>query len=136
MSVDAVAKVLMVLFLGALAVFLLRLIMLRIQHWYPIFVISNGLDMVFGVATVLLGVGSRGEANVELVALAVSVTLTPFVAFELYRAKKPDDHLSLRFLAPVVAAMLAGCVVTGFLGTGPDEESMKEAWLTAYLFDT
>ncbi len=126
----------MVLFLGALAVFLVRLIMLRIQDRCPIFVISNGLDMVFGAAMVLLGVGSRSEANVELVALAVSVPLTPFVAFELYRAKMADDHASSRFLAPVVAAMLAGCVVTGFLGTVPDEGSLKDAYATAYLFDT
>jgi hypothetical protein len=136
MSVDAVTKVFTIMFLGALAVFLLRLIMLRIQDRYPIFVISNGLDMVFGLAMVLLGVGSRSEINVELVALAVGVSLTPFVAFELYRAMKADDHASLRFLAPIVAAMLAGCVVTGFLGSGPDEESMKEAYATGYLFDT
>ncbi len=136
MSVDVVGKVLTILFLGALALFLLRLIMLRIQDRYPIFVISNGLDLVFGAAMVVLGVGSRSEINVELVALAVGVSLTPFVAFELYRAQKADDHASLRFLAPIVAAMLAGCVVTGFLGSGPDEESMKEAYATGYLFDT
>src|SRR5271166_134687 len=136
MSLDAIAKTLMILFLGALAVFLVRLIMLRIQERYPIFVISNGLDMVFGVAMVLLGTGARSLVNVDLVALAIDVALTPFVAFELYRATKADDPFSLRFLAPVVVAMLAGCVVTGYLATAPDEEALKEAYATAYLFDT
>ncbi len=136
MSVDAVEKVLLVLFLGALAVFLLRLMMLRIQLRYPLFVISNGLDMVFGAAMVLLGAGSRGLLNVDLLATAIDVTLTPFVAFELYRSSKADDAASLRFLGPVVAAMLAGCIVTGYLGTGPDDESLKGAYATAYLLDT
>jgi asparagine N-glycosylation enzyme membrane subunit Stt3 len=136
MSVDAVDKGFTVLFLGALAIFLLRLIMLRMQDRYPIFVISNGLDLVFGAAMVALGIGSRGETNVDLVAIAVGVSLTPFVAFELYRTKMPEDHASLRFLAPVVAAMLAGCVVTGFLGSNPDDESMKEAYVMGYFFDT
>lgn len=126
----------MVLFLGALAVFLLRLIMLRIQDRFPIFVISNGLDMVFGVAMVVLGAGSRAILNVDLVALAIGVTLTPFVAFELFRTAKAEDGASLRFLGPIVGAVLAGCIVTGFLGSGPDEESLKEAYSTAYLFDT
>jgi len=136
MSVGAIETALMVMFLAALAIFLVRLIMLRIQDVYPIFVISNGLDMVFGATAVVLGNGSRSMANVDLVGLAISVALTPFVAFELYRTKRADDHASLRFLAPVVVAMLAGCVVTGYLATGPDEESLKDAYVTAYLFDT
>ena len=136
MSVDLVTKVLTVLFLGALAVFLLRLIMLRMQDRFPIFVISNGLDLVFSTAMVVLGLGSRSELNIELVSLAAGVALTPFVAFELYRAKTADEHTSLQFLAPVVVAMLAACAVTGFLATVPDEESLKEAYSTAYLFDT
>jgi len=136
MPLEAIEKVLMVLFLAALAVFLTRLIMLRIQERYPLFVISNGLDMVFGVTMVVLGTGARSVVNVDLVGLVVSASLTPFVAFEIYRTSKADDHLSLRFLAPVVAAMLAGSIVTGYLGTGPDEESLKEAWGGAYIFDT
>jgi hypothetical protein len=136
MPVEAIEKVLMVLFLVALAVFLARLIRLRIQDRYPLFVISNGLDMVFGVTTVVLGTGARSVVNVDLVGLVISASLTPFVAFELYRASRADDHLSLRFLAPLVAAMLAGSIVTGYLGTGPDEESLKDVWGGAYIFDT
>jgi hypothetical protein len=136
MNVDAIAKVLTVLFLAALAVFLVRLIMLQIHSRYPLFVISNGLDMVFGVTMVLLGSTSRSLLNVDLLALVIGASLTPFVAFELYRLPKADDHSSLRFLVPVVAAMAAGCIVTAYLGSAPDEDSLKEAYEAAFLFDT
>jgi hypothetical protein len=136
MPVDAVVKVLTVLFLGALAVFLLRLFLLRIQDRYPLFVISNGLDMVFGVMVVLPGLESRSLMNVDFLALVIGSCLTPFVAFELYRAKPADDPKSLRFLAPVIAAILAGCIVTAFLASGPDDESLKDAYSIAFIFDT
>jgi hypothetical protein len=136
MQVDAVSKVMMVLFLGALAVFLVRLIMLRIQNRFPLFVISNGLDMVFGVTMVALGTETRSLLNVDLLGLVMGATLTPFVAFELYRSQYDEDHQSLRFLVPITATVVAGCIVTAYLGSTPDEESMKGAYEFGILFDT
>ena len=136
MSPDAIVQVLLIAWMAALGLLLVRLLWLGLHHRYLLFVISTGLDLVFGAATLQSGLASRVAQNLGLLGDTMDIFLTPSIAIELFG---PADRPALptsRYLSPLILMVLAAGGIVLFLSGSPDAESFQSASMLAFLADT
>lgn len=138
MSPDGIEQIMLGLVVAATALLLLRLMMLKLHDPFPLFTVSIGLGVVFGVAALTLGAKQPGFMELDALSLAIDFFLTPFVALELYRVIRSDEHetQSWRFLGPIAASLLAGGFVVIYFANNPDEESRKGVMSITFILDT
>jgi hypothetical protein len=137
MSADGIEQILLGLVVGATALLLLRLMMLKLHDPFPLFTVSVGLGVVF-VAALTLGVQQPGSLELDALSLAIDFFLTPFVAVELYRTVRDDESekQSWRFLGPIAASLLAGGFVVVYFANNPEKEAREGAMSIAFILDT
>lgn len=136
MPPDAIVQVLLIAWMAALGLLLLRMLWLGLHQRYLLFVISTGLDIVFGAATLQSGLASRIAQNLGLLGDTMDIFLTPSIAIELF---SPADRSALppgRYLSPVILMILAAGGIVLFLSGNPDTDSFQSAATLAFLADT
>ena len=136
MSADTTIHYLLILWLAALCLLMLRLLHLRLHHRYPLFTLSTGFDIVFGAATVYIGLNAAGMANLGLLGDTMDLFLTPFIAFELFSTNVERKGDYAKFMGPALVTMGAAAVVVLFLMSSPDADSIEAAEGLAFLMDT
>lgn len=138
MSPDGIEQILLGLVVAATALLLLRLMMLKLHDPFPLFTVSIGLGVVFGVAALTLGAQQPGFMELDALSLAIDFFLTPFVALELYRVVRNDEHetQSWRFLGPIAASLLAGGFVVVYFANNPEKDARQGAMSIAFILDT
>jgi hypothetical protein len=127
---------LLILWLAALCLLMLRLVHLRLHHSYPLFTMSTGFDIIFGAAAVHIGINAAGMANVGLLGDTMDVFLTPFIALELFSSKTDREGTPARFIGPALVTLGAAAAVVVFLMNSPDADSLEVAEGLAFLMDT
>ena len=136
MSPDAIVQVLLIAWMAALGLLLLRMLWLGLHQRYLLFVISTGLDLVFGAATLQFGLVSRVAQNLGLLGNAMDIFLTPSIAIELFIPQARAAMSPTRFLSPVILMILAAGGIVLFLNGNPDTDSFQSAAMLAFLADT
>lgn len=129
-------QLLLILWLVALALLLLRMLQLGLHHPYLLFAISTGLSLVFGVATLQAGINSHVTENLGMLADTMDIFLAPSIAMELFALPKQLGTPVGRSLMPVYLMIIAGSGVVMFLSSSPDAESVQSAYTLAYMADT
>jgi hypothetical protein len=109
---------------------------LRLQHQYLLFVISTGLDIVFGLATLQTGLTSRAAQGLGLLGNTMDIFLAPAIALELFRPQDRPAASQGRFLSPLILMIVAAGAVILFLSGSPDNDSFQSAAGLAFLADT
>lgn len=127
---------LLILWLAALCLLMLRLLHLRLHHSYPLFTMSTGFDIIFGAAAVYMGISAAGMANLGLLGDTMDVFLTPFIALELFSIRPDRDGAPARFIGPALVTLAAAGAVVVFLMNSPDGDSLEAAEGIAFLADT
>jgi hypothetical protein len=135
MSADSIMFYVLIVWLAALFVLLLRLFQLRLHQRIPLFTISTAFEIVFGATTVYLGLNAAGLANLGLLGDTMDLFLTPFIAFELFAAR-PDNDRSSKFIGPAAVTLGAAATVVAFLMSSPGGDSIEAAEGLAFLADT
>jgi hypothetical protein len=136
MSSDAIVQWLLIAWMVSLGLLLMRMLWLGLHHRYLLFVISTGLDVVFGAATLQSGLASRAAQNLGLLGDTMDIFLTPSIAVELFN---PADHPALppaRHFSPLILMVLAAGGIVLFLSGSPDADSVQSASMVAFLADT
>lgn len=123
------------IWLAALCLLLLRLFQLRLNHRFSLFTVSTAFDIVFGAATVYIGLNAAGMANIGLLGDTMDLFLTPFVAFELFSNPESENN-SARFIGPCLVTLGAAACVVFFLMSSPEPDSIETAEGLAFLMDT
>jgi hypothetical protein len=136
MSPDAIVRIMLILWITALGLLLLRLLWLRLHQTYLLFTISAALDLVFGLASLKYGLLSRSVANLGLLGDTMDLFLTPSIALELFSAPGTFAMYPIRYLSPVLLTVFAGAGINLFLVSGPDSDSLEAAAGLAYIADT
>ena len=136
MTADAIAQVLLISWMVALGLLLIRMLALRLHHSHLLFVVSCGIDLVFGIATLQYGIASQAAAGLGLLGDTMDVFLTPSVASELYGPPISVESYPTRTLTPLILTLLAGIGIDLFLTSGPDTDSFQSAGLLAFIADT
>ena len=138
MSPDGIEQILLGLVVAATGLLLLRLMMLKLHDPFPLFTVSVGLGVVFGVAAITLGAKQPGFMELEALSLAIDFFLTPFVALELYRTISAGEHetQSWRFLGPIAASLLAGGFVVVYFASNPEKQDREQVMSVAFILDT
>jgi hypothetical protein len=136
MTADAIAQILLILWMSALGCLLIRLLILRLHYSHLLFTVSCGLDLVFGIATLQHGIASPASASLGLLGDTMDVFLTPSVAAELFGSTRALEAYPGRQLAPLILTLLAGIGVELFLASSPDNESFQSASVLAFVADT
>lgn len=136
MPLDTIVQYLLMAWMAALGLLLVRMLWLRLHHQYLLFVISTGLDVVFGAATLETGLTSRAAQGLGLLGNTMDIFLAPAIAIELFH---PQDRPALsqgRFLSPLILMIVAAGAVILFLSGSPDNDSFQSAAGLAFLVDT
>ena len=136
MPLDTVLQFLLIAWMAALGLLLVRMLWLGLHQQYLMFVISTGLDVVFGAATLQTGLTSRAAQGLGLLGNTMDIFIAPAIAVELFH---PQDRPALspaRFLSSVILMILAAGAVILFLSDTPDTDSFQSAAGLAFLADT
>jgi hypothetical protein len=136
MSADAIAQIVLILWMSALGCLLIRLLVLRLHHSHLLFTVSCGLDLVFGIATLQYGIASQASASLGLLGDTMDVFLTPSVAAELFSEAGAFEASPARWTAPLVLILFAGICIDLFLASTPDNDSFQSASVLAFVADT
>jgi hypothetical protein len=136
MTADAIAQILLISWMVALGLLLMRMLMLRLHHTHLLFAVSCGIDLVFGIATLQYGIASQAAAGMGLLGDTMDVFLTPSVASELFGPPVAVEAYSTRTLTPIILTLLAGIGIDLFLTNTPDADSFQSASLLAFVADT
>src|SRR5580698_4439124 len=107
MSSDGIEQILLGLVVASTGLLLLRMMMLKLHDPFPLFTVSVGLGVVFGVAAITLVAKQPGFMELEALSLAIYFFLTPFVALEPQRTTGAVEHEteSWRFLITIPASL-------------------------------
>src|SRR4051794_26405324 len=136
MTPDTLTRILISLWIVALAALLVRMLLLRLHHRSFLFVVSVGLGLVFSAAALLWGFGASGIENLGLLGDTMDVILVPFIALELFGTKREQPSSFARELGPVIGAVVGAAMVMLFLLNSPDTEELGGAAALAFLLDT
>lgn len=136
MSPDFGLQVLLILWLVALGLLLLRMLQLGLHHPYLFFAISTGISLVFGVATLLVGINSHETGNLAMLDDTMDIFLVPSIAIELFAIARQNAAAAGRSLMPLYLMIIAGSGVVLFLSGSPDAESVQAGYTLAYMADT
>jgi hypothetical protein len=136
MTADAISQILLISWMIALGLLLIRMLALRLHHSHLLFVVSCGIDLVFGIATLQYGIASQAAAGLGLLGDTMDVFLTPSVASELYGPPVSVEAYPTRTLTPLILTLLAGIGIDLFLTSTPDTDSFQSAGLLAFIADT
>jgi hypothetical protein len=136
MNLDAIARILLILWMSALGCLVIRLLLLRLHHGYLLFTVSCGLDLAFGVATLQYGITSQASETLALLGDTMDIFLTPSVAAELFGPAGAFEAYPARQITPLILTFVAGLGIELFLAGNPDTESFQSASVLAFLADT
>lgn len=136
MTPDAIAQILLILWMSALGCLVIRLLLLRLHYSHLLFSVSCGLDLIFGIATLQYGIATQASANLGLLGDTMDVFLTPSVAAELFGAAGAFEANPARQITPLVLTIVAGICIDLFLASSPDSESFQSASVLAFIADT
>ncbi len=136
MSIDSLVQILLIAWMAALALLLLRMLWLGLHHQYLLFVISTGLDVIFGAATLQSGLASRAAQGLGLLGDTMDIFLAPAIGVELFTSIDRPSLPPSRFLTPVILMILAAGAVVLFLGGNPHTGSFPSGAARGFLPDT
>lgn len=136
MSPDAIAQILLISWMVALGLLVIRMLILRLHQTYLLFVTSCGIDLLFGIATLQYGIASQAAASLGLLGDTMDLFLTPSVAAELFGPPGSIEGYPTRQLTPLILTLLAGIGIDLFLTSTPDTDSFQSAALLAFVADT
>jgi hypothetical protein len=136
MPLDTIVHYLLMAWIAALGLLLVRMLWLKLHHQYLLFVISTGLDIVFGAATLETGLASRAAQGLGLLGNTMDIFLAPAIAIELFHSQDRPALSQSRFLTTLILMILAAGAVILFLSGTPDNESFQSAAGLAFLADT
>lgn len=136
MPLERVVSILLIAWMAALALLLLRMLWLGLHQRYLLFAISTGLDIVFGAATLQSGLATRAAQNLGLLGDTMDIFLTPSIAAELFAPADRSSGAASRPMTTVVLMILAAGGIILFLSGTPDADSFQSAAMVAFLADT
>jgi hypothetical protein len=136
MQLDTVVHILLIAWMAALGLLLVRMLWLGLHHQYLVFAISTGLDIVFGVATLQSGLASHAAESLGLLGDTMDIFLTPAIASELFGMGDRPATSSGRSLTSLVLMIVAAGAIILFLSSSPDTDSLQSAATVAFLADT
>jgi hypothetical protein len=136
MTPDAISRMLLMCWMGALGLLLIRLLWLRLHHDYLLFAVSCATDVIFGITMLHYGLASQATAGLGLLGDTMDVFLTPSVGAELFGPARATEPYASRQLTPLIFTLLAGLGIDLFLVSSPDADSLQAASVLAFMVDT
>jgi hypothetical protein len=136
MNADATAQVLLICWMTALGLLLVRMLFLGLHRSHLLFVASCGIDLVFGIATLKIGFASAAAGSLGLLGYTMDLFLTPSIAAEFYGPPGLFEARPSRQLTPLIFTLVAGIGIVLFLISGPDNDSFQSASMLAFVADT
>src|SRR4051812_10628113 len=135
MPADGIEQILVMVWIAALAILILRMLMLRLHQTYFLFTISTGLDLIFAAAVLKNGLVSKGSASLALLGDTMDIFLTPSVALELFSVAGGPAAYPFRVLSPLLLMLFAGAGINLFLSDNPDADTLQAALELAHIAD-
>lgn len=136
MSPDAIAQVLLICWMAALGLLLVRMLFLGLHRSHLLFAASCGIDLVFGIATLKIGIASTAAGALGLLGDTMDLFLTPSIAAEFYGPPELFETRPSRQLTPLIFTLIAGMGIIFFLVSGPDTDTFQSASMLAFIADT
>ncbi len=136
MSSDAISQLLVQVLFGATILWVSRLLWVRFQDRYPTFVLWNALSVVFLAPQLFPKLSPAAAGGSDMISWVMDLFLLPFVAVELFRLAPEPEPLSIRYVAPPLAGLLAGGCLAAYLSSGLDRESFSETYTLLLMMDT
>ncbi|HXE14475.1 MAG TPA: hypothetical protein VN633_20280 [Bryobacteraceae bacterium] len=136
MSPDGIAQVLLICWMAALGLLLVRMLFLGLHRSHLLFAVSCGIDLVFGIAILKIGIASAAAGALGLLGDTMDVFLTPSIAAEFYGPPGTFEGNATRQLTPLIFTLIAGIGIILFLVSGPDRDTFQSASALAFIADT
>jgi hypothetical protein len=136
MNPDAIAQALLICWMTALGLLLVRILFLRLHRSHLLFAASCGIDLVFGIAMLKIGIVSTAAAALGLLGDTMDIFLTPSIAAEFYGPPNLFETRPSRQLTPLIFMLIAGLAIDLFLIGGPDSDTFQSASVLAFIADT
>jgi hypothetical protein len=135
MSPDGIAQVLLICWMAALGLLLVRMLFLGLHRSHLLFAVSCGIDLVFGIAILKIGITSTAAGSLGLLGDTMDLFLTPSIAAEFY-APEAFEGSPTRQLTSLIFTLIAGIGIILFLVSGPDNDTLQSASALAFIADT
>lgn len=136
MDPDTIAQVLLICWMAALGLLLARMLFLGLHRPHLLFAVSCGIDLVFGITILKVGIASTVAGVLGLLGDTMDIFLTPSIAAEFYTPPESFEGSPTRQLTPLIFTLIAGIGVILFLLSGPDNDTFRSASVLAFIADT